>query len=210
MHALTISAHGGLDQITLRDDVPRPGNRAGKPDVTWIACAAAALEPSRSLRGRRAARRFHHAAVGARRRCDRHRRISGRGRDRGARRRLRYWSSTRESATGRASTVVAGEQAALPSRFGILGEHLPGTIAEYVRSSPSRKRSSDYLTTYSRSEQAAAFTLGDALTAWRMVISRARVQARRGRAHLGDRRRSRACRACDLQTNRRARLGDIE
>jgi NADPH:quinone reductase-like Zn-dependent oxidoreductase len=66
----------------------------------------------------------------------------------------------------------AGEQPLCP-RFRILGEHTQGTMAEYivvpavnVRAIPSNVPA----------EQAAAFTL-TTLTAWRMIVTRARVQS---------------------------------
>jgi NADPH:quinone reductase-like Zn-dependent oxidoreductase len=67
---------------------------------------------------------------------------------------------------------LAGEQP-LCVRFGILGEHLPGTLAEYiVVPSANVRRIPPEITDIS----AAAFTLAT-LTAWRMVVSRARVRA---------------------------------
>src|SRR6185437_1151884 len=65
----------------------------------------------------------------------------------------------------------AGEQPLCP-RFAILGEHLPGTMAEYivVPAANVRKIPESVVP-----EQAAAFTLAT-LTAWRMVVTRARVK----------------------------------
>ena len=65
----------------------------------------------------------------------------------------------------------AGEQP-LCVRFGILGEHLPGTIAEYVVVPAANVRT---IPSNVPDEVAAAFTLST-LTAWRMVVTRARVQ----------------------------------
>jgi NADPH:quinone reductase-like Zn-dependent oxidoreductase len=65
-----------------------------------------------------------------------------------------------------------GEQS-LCVRFGILGEHLPGTIAEYVVVPASNVRA---IPASIRPDVSAAFTLAT-LTAWRMVTTRARVQA---------------------------------
>ena len=57
-------------------------------------------------------------------------------------------------------------------RYGLLGEHHPGTFAEYVVvPAPNVRRIPDGVTP----EQAAAFTLVT-LTAWRMVVTRAAVQ----------------------------------
>jgi NADPH:quinone reductase-like Zn-dependent oxidoreductase len=65
----------------------------------------------------------------------------------------------------------AGEQP-LCVRYGILGEHLPGTIAEYVVVPAANVRT---IPDDVPDDIAAAFTLST-LTAWRMVVSRARVQ----------------------------------
>jgi NADPH:quinone reductase-like Zn-dependent oxidoreductase len=67
---------------------------------------------------------------------------------------------------------LAGEQS-LCVRFGILGEHRPGTLAEYVVvPSANVRRIPPEITDIS----AAAFTLAT-LTAWRMVVTRARVRS---------------------------------
>lgn len=67
---------------------------------------------------------------------------------------------------------LAGEQPLCP-RFRILGEHAPGTMAEYIVVPAVNVRTIPSETSV---EHAAAFTL-TTLTAWRMVVSRARVQA---------------------------------
>ena len=65
-----------------------------------------------------------------------------------------------------------GEQPLCP-RFGILGEHLPGTLAEYVVVPAVNLRTIPRATPIA---EAAAFTLAT-LTAWRMIVTRARVRA---------------------------------
>jgi NADPH:quinone reductase-like Zn-dependent oxidoreductase len=65
----------------------------------------------------------------------------------------------------------AGEQPLCP-RFRMLGEHVPGTMAEYVVVPATNVRA---VPPGISPEQAAAFTL-TTLTAWRMVVSRVRVQ----------------------------------
>ena len=65
-----------------------------------------------------------------------------------------------------------GEQS-LCVRFGILGEHLPGTIAEYVVVPGANVR---VVPASIPTDVRAAFTLAT-LTAWRMVTTRARVAA---------------------------------
>src|SRR4051812_15353742 len=66
---------------------------------------------------------------------------------------------------------VAGEQP-LCVKYGILGEHHPGTMAEYVVVPEANVRA---IPLTIREDEAAAFTLAT-LTAWRMVVSRAKVQ----------------------------------
>jgi NADPH:quinone reductase-like Zn-dependent oxidoreductase len=66
---------------------------------------------------------------------------------------------------------LAGEQP-LCVRFGILGEHLPGTAAEYLVVPEANVRAIPPETPV---EHAAAYTLAT-LTAWRMVVTRAAVQ----------------------------------
>jgi len=65
----------------------------------------------------------------------------------------------------------AGEQS-LCVHFGLLGEHHPGTLAEYVVVPATNVRR---IPESISNEEAAAYTLA-ALTAWRMVITRAKVQ----------------------------------
>ena len=63
-------------------------------------------------------------------------------------------------------------QHSLCTRFQLLGEHLPGTFAEYVVVPATNVRR---IPTGISDEVAAAFTLAT-LTAWRMCVSRAQVQ----------------------------------
>ncbi|MFL5508535.1 MAG: zinc-binding dehydrogenase [Gemmatimonadaceae bacterium] len=65
----------------------------------------------------------------------------------------------------------SGEQS-LCVRFKLLGEHLPGTLAEYITISAANARSIPKDKPF---EQAAAFTLST-LTAWRMIVTRAKVR----------------------------------
>jgi NADPH:quinone reductase-like Zn-dependent oxidoreductase len=67
---------------------------------------------------------------------------------------------------------LAGEQP-LCVRFRILGEHLPGTIAEYAVIPAENVRT---IPASISDDAAAAFTLST-LTAWRMLVTRAKVQA---------------------------------
>jgi NADPH:quinone reductase-like Zn-dependent oxidoreductase len=67
---------------------------------------------------------------------------------------------------------MQGEQS-LCLKYKLLGEHLPGTVADYVVVPAPNVR---ILPTSISWDAAAAFTLAT-LTAWRMVVTRARLQA---------------------------------
>src|SRR5205807_1728209 len=69
----------------------------------------------------------------------------------------------------------AGEQS-LCRRYGILGEHLPGTMAQYVVVPEQNVATIPTLATPLTWAEAAAFSLVT-LTAWRMVVTRAQVVA---------------------------------
>ncbi len=168
MRALVINAHGGLERLEYRTDVPEPEFRlptdvrvriraaalnhldlfvfAGLPGVTitppWILGADATGEIE---------------SVG---------------------------SAVRDLAPGERVIInpgisdrsceycLAGEQS-MCVRFGILGEHHQGTLAEYVVVPAANVRRIPAVIT---DISAAAFTLAT-LTAWRMVVTRARVRS---------------------------------
>ena len=65
-----------------------------------------------------------------------------------------------------------GEQPLCP-RYGILGEHFPGSLAEFIVLPSTNVRR---IAESHSLDEASAFTLAT-LTAWRMLVSRARVQA---------------------------------
>jgi NADPH:quinone reductase-like Zn-dependent oxidoreductase len=165
--ALTISAHGGLEQLALRDDVPAPDIRTdcdvrvrvraaalnhldlflvkGLPGVTivppWILGADGAGTIDAVGIGVSGLNVGDHVVINP------------------------------GISDGTCEYCRAGEQPLCP-RFGILGEHHPGTLAEFVvipaRNVRRIPESIDF-------GSAAAFTLAT-LTAWRMVVTRARVQ----------------------------------
>jgi NADPH:quinone reductase-like Zn-dependent oxidoreductase len=168
MRALTISAHGALDQVELRDDLAAPEIR--RPGDVRIRVQAAALNhldlfvveglpgvtitPPWILGG---------DAVGI---------VESVG------------GAVTSVAPGDRVVVNAGlsdrtceycregEQPLCP-RFGLLGEHFPGTLAEWLVVPDTNVRA---IPETISTPQAAAFTLA-ALTAWRMVVTRAKVQA---------------------------------
>ncbi len=168
MRALTISAHGGLDRVEVRDDVAAPDLRrpndlrirvraaalnrldlfvvAGLPGVKitppWILGADAYGVVESVGENVRAVTPGDHVVVNAGlsdRTCE---------------------------------YCLAGEQPLCP-RFGLLGEHHPGTLAELLVVPDTNVRA---VPSSIAPAPAAAFTLA-ALTAWRMVVTRASVRA---------------------------------
>jgi len=168
LRALTISAHGGLDQLEYRTDLPIPEVSVGEVRVRITAAALNHLDlfmvqglPGITLRppwimGADATGVVD--AVGE-----------------GAKRTANVGDTVIINpgiSDGTCEYCRAGEQS-LCVRFGLLGEHHPGTLAEYVAvpAGNVRRIPSDI-----PRETAAAFTLA-ALTACRMVITRAKVEA---------------------------------
>lgn len=169
MRALTISATGGLERIELRDDLPVPGP-ARDTDVRVRVIAAALnhldLFVVAGLPGLRIVPPWILGgdaagivdAVGP----------GVRGVSPGDPVIINPGISCRECEYCR-----EGDHP-LCVRYGILGEHMPGTFAEYLVVPATNVRRFD--PARASWEEAAAFTLAT-LTAWRMVVSRARVQA---------------------------------
>ncbi len=167
MRALTISAHGGLEQIEFRDDVPTPELR-GPYDVR-VRVTAAALNRLDLfvLPGLPGVTITPPWVLGA----DATGVVE------------RVGESVRRVAPG--DTVIinpglsdrtcewclAGEHPLCPN-YQILGEHVPGTFAEFVVVPETNVRA---IPATVPPEIAAAFPLAT-LTAWRMVVSRAAVQ----------------------------------
>ena len=167
MRGLTIAAHGGLEQLELRTDLPIPG--IDDPDDVRVRVQAAALNhldlfvlgglPGVTIvppwiMGADAAGIID--AVGA---------------------------NVTSVAAGDAVVInpgiscrqcefcAAGEHSLCP-RFRLLGEHRPGTFAEYVVVPAANVRT---IPRGSDMASAAAFPLV-ALTAWRMLVTRAAVR----------------------------------
>jgi NADPH:quinone reductase-like Zn-dependent oxidoreductase len=166
LRALTISAHGGLDQIVVRDDLPVPELR-GPRDVRVRVTAAAINHLDVFVVGGLPGITIQPPWI------------------------LGTDATGVIEATGDAVTSVkrgdrvvinpgvpcrdceycrAGEHP-LCIRFAVLGEHRPGTIAEYVVVPDQNVLQ---IPASIPDAEAAAFTLA-ALTAWRMVHTRARV-----------------------------------
>ena len=170
MRGLTISAHGGLDQIEYRTDLLKPEPRAGEVRIRVRAAALNHLDLF-VVSGLPGVKIIPPWILGA----DATGVIDAIGD-------LSVASDHRPKI---GDTVIVnpgisdytceycqmGEHS-LCVNFKLLGEHLPGTIAEYivvpahnVRAIPKEKTV----------ENAGAFTLSH-LTAWRMVFTRARVK----------------------------------
>lgn len=167
MRALTISAHGELEQLRLRDDLPVP-ELASDADVRVRVRAGAlnhldlfvvaglpgvTITPAWIMGGDAAGivdavgRAVRHVAIGD------HVVINPGISDRTC------------------EYCQAGEQS-LCVKFRVLGEHLPGTFADYVVVPGTNVRAIPPSIEW---PHAAAFTLAT-LTAYRMIVTRARLQ----------------------------------
>lgn len=168
MRALTIDAHGGLEQLRLRDDVPVPECTAAHDVRIRLRAAALNRLDLWTLRGIPGVRIVAPWVVGA----------DGMG--------------VVESTGPAVSSVAPGDtvflnpgvscgeceycrdgEQSLCLRFAILGEHRPGTLAELV---VVPERNVRRIPASTAPEEAAAYPLAT-LTAWRMCVTRARVRA---------------------------------
>jgi NADPH:quinone reductase-like Zn-dependent oxidoreductase len=170
VRGLTISAHGGLDQLVYRTDLPKPEPKRGEIRVRVKAAALNHLDlfvlagmPGVTIKppwilGADATGVID--AVGD---------LSGISDNQ-----LKVGDNVIINpglSDHTCEYCLAGEQS-LCVKFGILGEHAPGTLAEYIVVPAVNARS---IPRDKPVEQAAAFTLAT-LTAWRMVVTRARVK----------------------------------
>jgi len=165
LRALTISAHGGTEQLEFRTDIPVPEPVSGTVRVRVQAAALNHLDVF-MLAGLPGVTITPGWVMGA----------DGSGI-------IDKVGDGVEGVTPGDRVVInpgisdrtcefckAGEQS-LCVHFGLLGEHLPGTLAEYVVVPAQNVRKiPDSISI----EEAAAFTLAN-LTAWRMVVTRANV-----------------------------------
>ena len=168
MRALTISAHGGLEQIEYRDDLPTPELRSTS-DVR-IRMRAAALNHLDLflLKGLPGVSITPPWVLGA----------DGTGVVEA------IGEAVRSVAVGDSVVInpgisdrtceycLAGEQPLCP-RFGLLGEHFPGTMAEYVVVPATNVLR---IPAEADSAEAAAYSLAT-LTAYRMLVTRAQLRA---------------------------------
>lgn len=167
MQALTISEHGGLDRIELRDDLPIPELRADTDirirvravglnhlDLFVVAGLPGSKIAGPWILGSDAAGVVD--AVGAQ--------VRG----------IAVGDSVLVNpgvSDGTCEYCLAGEQSLCVS-YGILGEHRPGTLGELIVVPAKNVRSIPAPASWA---EAGAFPLAT-MTAWRMVHARARVQ----------------------------------
>jgi NADPH:quinone reductase-like Zn-dependent oxidoreductase len=168
VQALTISAHGGLDRLEVRDDLPIP--ELARPTDIRLRVRAAALNHLDLflIGGLPGVTITPPWPVGA----DAAGVIDAVGADVKDLHPGDYVVVNPGISDRTCEYCLDGEQPLCP-RYGILGEHLPGTMAEYVVVPAVNVR---VIPQSVPVEQAAAFTLAT-MTAWRMVHSRAQVKA---------------------------------
>jgi NADPH:quinone reductase-like Zn-dependent oxidoreductase len=170
VRGLTISAHGGLDQLVYRTDLARPEPKRGEIRVRVKAAALNHLDLF-VIAGMPGVTITPPWILGA----DATGTIDAVGDLSGiSDNQLKVGDNVIINpglSDHTCEYCLAGEQS-LCVKFGILGEHAPGTLAEYIVVPAVNARS---IPRDKPVEQAAAFTLAT-LTAWRMVVTRARVK----------------------------------
>lgn len=167
MRALTIQGHGGLENIMARDDLPSPPP-AGHGQVR-VQVQAAALNHLDLfvLEGLPGITLAPNWVVG----CDAAGIVSEVGEGVTSVRVGDHVVIDAGVADGTCEYCLAGEQPLCP-RYRILGEHAPGLCAEEVVIPGANAYAIPHAVPW---PEAAAFTLAT-LTAWRMVVTRARVR----------------------------------
>jgi NADPH:quinone reductase-like Zn-dependent oxidoreductase len=168
VQALTISGHGGLDQLEVRDDLPIP-DITRSTDVRLRVRAAALNHLDLFLIGGLPGVTITPPwPVGA----DAAGVIDAVGSDVVGFAPGDFVVVNPGISDRTCEYCLAGEQPLCP-KYGILGEHLPGTMAEYVVVPAANVR---VIPSNISVESAAAFTLAT-MTAWRMIVTRAQVQS---------------------------------
>ncbi len=170
MRGLTISAHGGLDQIEYRTDLPKPEPKRGEIRIRVKAAALNHLDLF-VVAGMPGVKITPPWILGA----DATGIVDAIGDLSGVADNRLQIGDTVMINPGLSDLTCeycqAGEQS-LCVNFKLLGEHASGTLAEYIVIPARNARS---IPKDKPIEQAAAFTLST-LTAWRMVVTRARVK----------------------------------
>jgi NADPH:quinone reductase-like Zn-dependent oxidoreductase len=169
MRGLTIDAHGGLDQLRVRDDLPMPA--VAKPDDVRVRIHAAALNRlDLWVVGGIPGVKVHPGWILGSDGAGVVESIGPAVRDVKVGQRVMLNPGIVDRAC-RCEYCRDGDQP-LCLTYGILGEHRPGTMAEYVVVPSANVRAIPDEIDF---ETAAAFPLAT-LTAWRMIVTRARVQ----------------------------------
>jgi NADPH:quinone reductase-like Zn-dependent oxidoreductase len=167
VRALTISAHGGLDQLEYRTDVPAPELAA--PTDVRVRVKAGALNHLdlfvlEGLPGVTITPQWIMGGDGAG--------VVDAVGDAVTSVRVGDPVLINPGISDRTCEYCRSGEHSLCVRYKLLGEHLPGTFAEYVVVPDSNVRTIPEGTPW---EQAAAYPLAT-LTAWRMVVTRAQVR----------------------------------
>jgi NADPH:quinone reductase-like Zn-dependent oxidoreductase len=157
LRALTISAHGGIDRLEVRDDLPIPEPGPGEVRVRVLATSLNHLDLF-VLKGLPGATITPGWVMGA----DAVGIVDGTD---------DLVVVNPGISDGTCEYCRRGEQS-LCVRFRLLGEHLPGTIAEYIT---VPERNVARIPRDTPIPEAAAFTLST-LTAWRMLVTRAQLR----------------------------------
>ena len=157
MRALTISAHGGLDRLEVREDLPIPTPGPGQVRIRVLAAALNHLDLF-VLKGLPGVGVTPNWIMGA----DAVGIIDGTD---------ELVVVNPGVSDGTCEFCLRGEQS-LCIRFQLLGEHLPGTIADYI---VVPEQNVARIPRNTPIPQAAAFTLTN-LTAWRMLVTRAQLR----------------------------------
>jgi NADPH:quinone reductase-like Zn-dependent oxidoreductase len=166
VRGLTISAHGGLDRLELRDDLPTPSLTSNAQVRVRIVAAALNHLDLFVVDGLPNVRITPPWIIGS----DAMGIVDQVGDDV---RTLDVGDTVliNPGISDRSCVYcLAGEQPLCP-RFGVLGEHLPGTMAEHVVLPAANVRR---VAAETDPAEGAAFTLST-LTAWRMLTTRARL-----------------------------------
>jgi len=168
VRALTISANGGLENLEYRTDLPIPEPGEGEVRVRVTAAALNHLDLF-VLEGLPGGKVKAPWVMGA----DATGTIDAVGRGATAGAKVGDTVIVNPGLSdGTCEYCLAGEQSSCVS-FRLLGEHVSGTMAEYIVVPAKNVRP---IPKTISSESAAAFTLAT-LTAWRMVHTRAKVKA---------------------------------
>lgn len=166
MRALTIDAHGGLEQLRFRDDLPVPALGAAADVRVRMRAAALNHIDLWTLRGVPGIQLVPPWILGA----DGMGTVDAVG---SAVTRVRPGDAVmiNPGISCRACEYCLSGDNPLCLKFGVLGEHRPGTLTDYVVVPDANLR---VVPAGTDPAAAAAFSLA-ALTAWRMCVTRARV-----------------------------------